>query len=80
MKKHYGIQWYANAVTTSGKRCGRYYWFASKIQRNGWVSLGAPYRGSGSRDCILASDSELRALLRGENAKWDVQEFDGENQ
>jgi hypothetical protein len=81
MKKYYGIQWwYGNSVTSDGKRLGDYYWFASKKQRDNWVSLGAPYRGNGSRDYILASDNELRRVMRDEYAKRDVQEFGQENQ
>ena len=70
MKKHYAIQWIHYAVDgNTGRRCARYYWFPSRLERDAWVEDGAPYRGAGCREPVASSDSELRALQRLERAR-----------
>jgi hypothetical protein len=41
------------------------YGFLCKSDRDSWIEEGNPYRDSGHRETILASDSELRRRLRG---------------
>jgi hypothetical protein len=65
MRKHYGIQWLLNGVdANTGARCANYYWFATRSERDNWVSEGAPYRGAGFRETLPANDLELRLFLR----------------
>jgi hypothetical protein len=50
---------------------GRMYGFARKSDRDNWIEDGNPYRDSGHRETISASDSELRRRLRGHVEELD---------
>ena len=64
-RRHYAMEWWMNAVHAhSGVRYAAYYSFPSAAARDAWVENGAPYRGSGFREALPASDTELRAALR----------------
>jgi hypothetical protein len=57
------MQWRLNAVdANTGRRCADYYWFASRSERDQWVSGGASYRGAGFRELVAGRDAELRRL------------------
>jgi hypothetical protein len=63
-RRYYAMQWLMNAVcANTGKRHARYYSFATASARDAWAEGGALYRGSGYRESLPASDSELRAEL-----------------
>jgi hypothetical protein len=69
-RRYYAMQWHHYAVDgNTGKRCAAYYSFPSRAIRDAWVEDGAPYLGSGSREALPASDSELRAELRRDKAE-----------
>jgi hypothetical protein len=69
-RRYYAMQWTMNAVcANTGKRHARYYSFASASARDAWAEGGAPYRGSGYRESLPASDSELRAELYRDRAE-----------
>jgi hypothetical protein len=64
-RRYYALQWHHYAVDgNTSKRCAAYYSFSTRAARDAWVEDGAPYLGSGSREALPASDSELRAELR----------------
>ena len=67
--RHYAFLWWLYATTANtGARVGRYYYFASRHERDAWVAEGNPYRDSGYREAIPARDSELRMLQRLEKS------------
>jgi hypothetical protein len=69
-RRYYAMQWHHYAVDgNTGKRCAAYYSFPRRATRDAWVEDGAPYLGSGSREALPASDSELRAELRRDRAE-----------
>ena len=69
-RRYYAMQWHHYAVDgNTGKRCAAYCSFPSRATRDAWVEDGAPYLGSGSREALPASDSELRAELRRDKAE-----------
>jgi hypothetical protein len=73
-RRYYALQWHHYAVDgNTGRRCAAYYAFDSASKRDAWVEDGAPYLGSGSREALSASDSELRAMLYRDR----VEEHDG---
>ena len=72
-RRYYALQWHHYAVDgNSGKRCAAYYSFDSASARDAWVEDGAPYLGSGSREALPASDSELRAMLRIDHTEGHI--------
>jgi hypothetical protein len=71
MRKYYAMQWSLNGVyANTGSRCADYYWFNSRVERDQWVSEGAPYRGAGFRELVAGRDAELRQLKRRET-RWN---------
>lgn len=72
-RRYYALQWHHYAVDgNSGKRCAAYYSFNSASARDAWVEDGAPYLGSGYREALPASDSELRAALRRDHNEGHI--------
>ena len=72
-RKHYAIQWRLDAVdANTGRRCASYYWFATRFERDEWVSEGALYRGAGYREVLKASDPELRRIQNLEHSREEV--------
>jgi len=63
-RRYWAIEWWAMGVNDRGNRVGRMYGFARKSDRDSWIESGNPYRDSGHRETISASDSELRRRLR----------------
>jgi hypothetical protein len=72
-RKHYAMQWIIDAHNGEwARRCAKYYWFASRFERDNWVSEGAPYRGAGFRESLKSSDLELRRLRNLERTREEV--------
>jgi hypothetical protein len=71
MIRHYAISWTYGIATTDDRRrpghwqrCGRYYSFATRGERDRWVASGSQYRSERDyREAIPSSDPELRRLL-----------------
>lgn len=72
--KFYAVKWtYGRAVDSNGNRCGTYFVFGSKTERDEWCDAGPAYTGeAGYREPVKASDSELRKILRYDTLRYEA--------